>query len=80
MYEHFNESAHQYEVVQEYLKQALPSVYTLQCLIGKVDNNNNNKKDCIIFKFQHLNFMMLGVIIAGEGATILSSLRTVASE
>ena len=26
----------------KHLEQALPSVYTLQCLTGKVDNNNNN--------------------------------------
>ena len=25
----------------KHLEQALPSVYTLQCLTGKVDNNNN---------------------------------------
>ena len=24
----------------KHLEQALPSVYTLQCLTGKVDNNN----------------------------------------
>ena len=28
----------------KHLEQALPSVYTLQCLTGKVDNNNNNNK------------------------------------
>ena len=28
----------------KHLEQALPSVYTLQCLTGKVDNNNNNKQ------------------------------------
>ena len=27
----------------KHIKQALPTVYTLQCLTGKVDNNNNNK-------------------------------------
>ena len=26
----------------KHLEQALPSVYTFQCLTGKVDNNNNN--------------------------------------
>ena len=26
----------------KHLEQALPSVYTLQCLTGKVDKNNNN--------------------------------------
>ena len=26
----------------KHLEQALPSVYTLQCLTGKVDNNKNN--------------------------------------
>ena len=26
----------------KHLEQALPSVYTLQCLTRKVDNNNNN--------------------------------------
>ena len=26
----------------KHLEQALPSVYTLQCLTGKVDNNNNS--------------------------------------
>ena len=26
----------------KHLEQALPSVYTLQCLTGKVDNHNNN--------------------------------------
>ena len=26
----------------KHLEQALPSVYTLQFLTGKVDNNNNN--------------------------------------
>ena len=26
----------------KHLEQALPSVYILQCLTGKVDNNNNN--------------------------------------
>ena len=25
----------------KHLEQALPSVYTLQCLTGEVDNNNN---------------------------------------
>ena len=32
----------------KHLEQALPSVYTLQCLTGKVDNNNNNKRHFII--------------------------------
>jgi len=26
----------------KHLVQAVPSVYALQCLTGKVDNNNNN--------------------------------------
>ena len=26
----------------KHLEQALPSVYTLQCLTDKVDNNNNH--------------------------------------
>ena len=29
----------------KHLEQALPSVYTLQCLTGKVDNNNNKQAD-----------------------------------
>ena len=31
----------------KHLEQALPSVYTLQCLTGKVDNNNNNNDKVI---------------------------------
>ena len=29
----------------KHLEQALPSVYTFQCLTGKVDNNNNNNNN-----------------------------------
>ena len=32
----------------KHLEQALPSVYTLQCLTGKVDNNKNNSNTCSI--------------------------------
>ena len=32
-----------------HLEQALPSVYTLQCLTGKVDNSNNNNNIDYIF-------------------------------
>ena len=31
----------------KHLEQALPSVCTLQCLTGKVDNNNNNVCACV---------------------------------
>ena len=38
----------------KHLEQALPSVYTLQCLTGKVDNNNNNINDCGIAYLVHV--------------------------
>ena len=33
----------------KHLEQALPSVYTLQCLTGKVDNNNIYICECCYY-------------------------------
>ena len=35
----------------KHLEQALPSVYTLQCLTGKVDNNNDSAFCTICLQF-----------------------------
>ena len=66
----------------EHLVQALPSVYTLQCLTGKVDNNNDMYLDALLLVHNpklHLSSQARHTMLCNLGFSILSYLQVVSN-